>query len=517
MAMTDAPDSVASEPVVGPATGGGRSHHRVAIIGAGFGGLGSAIALRRAGIDDLVILERADDVGGVWRDNAYPGIQCDVPSHLYCFSFEPKPDWSRSFGVGDEIRQYLEHCADRYGLRGSIRFGTTVADARWDDVAQRWELDTDRGAITADIVVAAIGGLSEPAIPELPGIESFEGTAFHSAGWRHDHDLTGERVAVIGTGASAIQFVPEIQPRVGHLDVYPRTPPWVVPRLDRPIPVRTQERYRRHPWLQRAARSSIYWGRELLVLGFTKYPSLLRRGEDGARKLLEAQVEDPELRAKLTPSYSLGCKRVLLSNDWYPALTQPNVDVVTDGIAEVRPHSIVTTDGTERPIDTIIYGTGFKATTHPAHEHLHGRDGRSLAECWGDGGMAAYKGTTVAGFPNLFLITGPNTGLGHSSMVFMMESQFSYLVDAVRTMDGLGIGTIEPRPDVQAAHNEHLQERLARTVWNTGGCASWYLDAEGRNPTLWPGFTWQYRLALRRFDAGAYVLGARRPAPTVTA
>lgn len=493
------------------AAGAAVEHHRVAIVGAGFAGIGMAITLRRAGYRDVVVLERAGAVGGTWRDNTYPGCQCDVPSHLYSFSFAPKHDWTRSFGLQEEIRAYLEECADRFGVRPQIRLHAGVERARWDERTRRWRLEGTFGTMTAEVLVSCVGALSEPSVPDLPGIESFEGAAFHSARWRHDLDLAGKLVAVIGTGASAVQFVPAIQPMVGRLMVFQRTPPWVVPRMDRQVGARARERYRRHPMLQKAARLGVYWSRELLVFGFAKRPRLMAYPAWLARRHREAQVADPALRAKLTPSYAIGCKRILLSDDWYPALQQPNVELVTERIAEVRPRSIVTADGAEREVDAIVYGTGFRVTSHPAYDMLLGRDGRNLGELWRRDGIAAYKGTTVAGFPNLFLIVGPNTGLGHSSMVFMMESQFAYVLDALRTLDARGAVAAEPRPEAQAAFNARLQARLARSVWNTGGCASWYLDEHGCNRALWPGFTWQFRLSTRRFDVDAYRLLERAP------
>jgi cation diffusion facilitator CzcD-associated flavoprotein CzcO len=485
-------------------------HYRIAIVGAGFSGIGLAIQIRRAGIDDFVILERSAGVGGVWRANTYPGCQCDVPSHLYSFSFAPKHDWSRYFAPQAEIWAYLEDCTNRFGVRPHLRSHTTVHEARWDDVEQLWRVETSAGSITADVLVAAVGGLSEPSVPSIPGLERFEGVMFHSADWRHDHDLTGEAVAVVGTGASAIQFVPEIQPVVGRLTIFQRTPSWVVPRFDAPIGRRARERYRRHPWLQRLVRRAIYWSRELLVPGFARTGGPLRVTALLARRHLRRQVPDERLRAMLTPEYSVGCKRILLSDTWYPAIQQPNVEVVSTPIAEVRSRSIVTTDGAEYLADTIVLGTGFRVTTHPAFDVIRDGGGRSLGEVWREAGMAAYKGTAVAGFPNLFIMTGPNTGLGHTSMIFMMESQFAYVVDAVRRLES---AAADPLPEAQRAYNDRLQAALAKTVWNTGGCASWYLDAHGRNTTLWPGYTWQFRLATRRFDIANYRVVPRRGSP----
>jgi cation diffusion facilitator CzcD-associated flavoprotein CzcO len=488
------------------------------VVGAGFAGLAMAVRLKQAGIDDFVVLERGDDVGGTWRDNTYPGAACDVPSHLYSFSFAPNPRWSRAFSPQGEILDYLRDVARRYGIVPHLRLGTSARTLRWDDDARCWVVDVETPGgdgsqgYTADVVVGAMGALSEPSLPDIPGIESFAGTLFHSAAWDHGHDLAGQRVAVIGTGASAIQFVPEIQPTVGHLDIYQRTPPWIVPRRDRALRPLERRLFRVVPALQQAVRASIYWVRELLAFGFT-HPGRMQPIQRLAAAHLAHQVPDPELRRRLTPSYTIGCKRILISNDWYPALQQPNVGLVTDGIAEVRPHSIVTADGTERPTDTIICGTGFHVTDFPSGRRIHGPGGATLSAVWQErGSMEAYLGTTVAGFPNLFLLVGPNTGLGHTSMVFMIESQVAYVVDALVHMDSTAAATLAVRPEAQDTYNERLQRRLSRTVWNRGGCRSWYLDANGRNTSLWPGSTWTFRRRTRRFDPWAYVADTS-PAP----
>jgi cation diffusion facilitator CzcD-associated flavoprotein CzcO len=477
---------------------------RVAIIGTGFAGLGMAIRLKQEGVDDFVVLERAEDVGGTWRDNSYPGCQCDVPSHLYSLSFATNPDWSRTYSPQPEIWDYLRRCAHEHGVMPHIRFGHAVTGAAWDDEARTWRIETSRGPVTARVLIAGNGPLSEPQIPDLPGADSFEGAVFHSAQWDHEHDLAGERVAVIGTGASAIQFVPRIQPEVEKLHVFQRTPPWIVPHTDRPITRVERWLYRRFPALQRLLRGAIYWSRETLVLGFSVNQRLMAVPERLARAHLARQVPDPELRRKLTPDYRIGCKRILLSNDWYPALTKPNVELVTDGIREIRPRSVITADGTEREVDTIIYGTGFKVTDPPAAEHIRRADGRSLAEVW-QGSPQTYLGTSVARFPNLFFLIGPNTGLGHNSMVFMIESQLTYILDCLRTMERDRVAAVAVRPEVQAAYNRELQAVLPRTVWNSG-CKSWYLDATGRNTTVWPDFTWKFRQRTRRFDPASYVL-----------
>jgi cation diffusion facilitator CzcD-associated flavoprotein CzcO len=469
-----------------------------------------AMRLRRAGIEDFVILERADDVGGTWRDNSYLGCRCDVPSHLYSFSFAPNPDWTSTFSAQTEIWDYLRTCARRYGVMEHVRFGHEVLDAAWDEDAQHWRIETSQGSLTAQALVLGTGPLSEPSIPNLPGLERFEGATFHSATWDHDHDLDGERVAVIGTGASAIQFVPQIQPRVGRLHVFQRTAPWIMPRPDRPLKAWERRLYRALPAAQLLMRAGIYGARESFVLGL-RHPRVMRWGERLALRHLHRQGRDPELRRKLTSGYRMGCKRVLISNDYLPSLTRPNVEVVTDAIAEVRPRSIVTPGGVEREVDAIIFGTGFHATDTPAAERVRGRDGRTLAEHW-QGSPRAHLGSMVAGYPNLFFLVGPNTGLGHNSIVFMIESQCSYVLSALQLMDQRGAAEVDVRSEAQAAYNARLQERMRGTVWTSGGCASWYLDATGRNSTLWPSFTWPFRDRTRRLDPAQYELRAPRHA-----
>jgi cation diffusion facilitator CzcD-associated flavoprotein CzcO len=486
-------------------------HHRIAIVGTGFSGLGMAIRLRQEGEHDFVLLERAGEIGGTWRDNTYPGCRCDVPSHLYSFSFAPNPNWSSTFSPQEEILGYLKDCAARFGVLPHVRFDTEVESAAWDDEGRLWRIETSAGPMTADFLVAAQGPLSEPSLPEVPGIDEFEGTAFHSAEWNHDHDLTGERVAVVGTGASAIQFVPEIQPKVGSLHVFQRTAPWVVPHRNRPLKGWERTLYRLFPPAQRAMRAGIYWARELFVLLF-RHPPVNRVLEQLPLRHMHSQIKDRELRRKLTPGYSMGCKRILPTDEWYPALAQPNVEVVTGGVKEIRPHSVVAEDGTEREVDTIIFGTGFHVTDVPIADRITGRDGRTLAETWA-GSMSAYKGTTVAGYPNLFFLVGPNTGLGHTSIVFIIESQVAYVLDALRTLRARGADTLEVREDAQAAYNAELDRMTEGTVWVTGGCTSYYIDRNGHNSALWPTYTWPFRRQLRRFDAAAYSLGTRTAAP----
>jgi cation diffusion facilitator CzcD-associated flavoprotein CzcO len=484
------------------------SHVRVAVVGTGFSGLGTAIRLRRSGTSDFVVLERGDDVGGTWRDNSYPGCACDVPSHLYSFSFAPNADWTRSFSGQPEIQAYIQRTARETGVLPHIHFGTELLEAAWNEQDRRWAVRTNRGEFTAEVLVIGAGPLSEPTLPDIPGIAEFAGTTFHSATWDHDHSLAGERVAVIGTGASSIQFVPHVQRRAAHLTVFQRTAPWVLPRRDRPIPAWERAVYRHVPGARRALRAGIYALRESWLVGFTMRPQIMELAEKQALGMLRRQVRDPELRAKLTPNFRLGCKRVLISNDYYPALAQSNVDVETDRIVEITPTGIVTAgaDGarTERPVDTIIFGTGFHVTDHPIAGRIRGRDGRTLAEHWGEIGMSALHGVTVSGFPNLFYLVGPNTGTGNTSIIYMAEAQVEYLMSALSTMDRRGLSVLDPRPEVQDAYNVRLQEQLETTVWNTGGCASWYLDDKGRNTTLWPTFTFRFRRELSAFDVAEY-------------
>ena len=474
----------------------------IAIIGSGFSGLALAVELKRSGRDDFVILERAGEVGGTWRDNSYPGCACDVPSHLYSFSFAPNPDWSSTFSPQQEIYAYLRKVANDEGLLPHVRFGVEVEDATWDDDANLWRLTTSAGPLATRAIASAAGPLSEPSIPDIPGLRDFKGTIFHSATWNHDHDLSGERVAVVGTGASAIQFVPQIQPAVAKLHLFQRTPPWIMPRPDRPLTRFEHALYRLLPAAQRAMRAGIYWGRESFAIPMIrgKYAKYI---EKVAVRHLHRQVKDPELRRKLKPDYSPGCKRILVSNDYLPSLTKENVEVVTDGIAEVREHSVVDANGVEREVDTIILGTGFHVTDLPIAERVRGRDGRTLSEHW-DGTLEALRGTTVAGFPNLFFVLGPNTGLGHTSVVLMAEAQARYIRQALEHMDRAGVVAIEPRPEAQDEWNDAIQEKSQGTVWLTGGCKSWYIDRNGRNSTLWPDHTFKFFAALRRFRPSEY-------------
>ena len=483
---------------------------RVAIIGAGFSGLGFAIRLKQQGDEDFVIFEKAEGVGGTWWANIYPGCQCDVPSNLYSLSSAPNPGWTRTYSNQPEIQTYLEGCVERFGLAPHLRLGTEVLSADWEEETRLWRIRTPGGELTARFLIGGIGPLSEPALPEVPGIEDFEGTVFHSAGWDHEHDLRGERVAVVGTGASSIQFLPRIQPHAQRLHLFQRTPPWVMPHPDRRITRLERRLYRAIPALHRLNRLFIYLSREWMAAGLTRHRWMLRPLERIGRLHMRRQVPDPELRRKLRPSYALGCKRILVSDDWYPALVQPNVEVLDQAIAEVLPRSVVAADGTEREVDTIVLGTGFRVTDFIGARAIRGAGGVSLAEHW-DGSPQAYLGTAIAGFPNFFMLLGPNTGLGHNSVVYMIESQIEHLTAVLEETERRGAASVEVRPEAQQRFNQEVQRRMPPTVWNSGGCASWYIDRTGVNSTIWPGFTWRFRQIAKRLRPGDYRF---EPAPS---
>lgn len=474
----------------------------IAIVGAGFSGLGTAIRLRQEGYDDFVVLERGDDVGGTWHFNTYPGCGCDVPSHLYSFSFAPNPDWTRTYSRQGEIREYLRGVADRFGIRPFVHTGTTVTGAGWDEDAGRWTVETDRGTLTARVLIAGMGPLAEPRIPDLPGLDRFEGEVMHSARWDHDIDLRGKRVASIGTGASAIQYVPTIQPDVEQLHVFQRTPPWILPHTDRPTTSFERRLYRRFPALQRFVRGAIYGGREANVLAFVKNPKLMGLIERLARGHMKRQIPDPELRRKVTPDYTIGCKRILPSNRWYPALAKDNVELVTCGVTEVRERSVVDAEGVEREVDAIVFGTGFHVTEMPVGGQVRNAEGLTLDDVW-KGSPRAHLGTSIPSFPNLFMLLGPNTGLGHSSMIYMIESQIAHVIDALGAMRKQGADRVEVRVEVAEAFNRDVDARHEGAVWNTG-CASWYLDDTGRNATLWPDWTFAFRRRAARFSPAEY-------------
>ncbi len=476
----------------------------ILIVGAGFSGLGTAIRLRQEGYTDFVVLERGDDVGGTWHFNTYPNCGCDVPSHLYSFSFAPNADWSRTYSKQPEIRDYLQRTADQFGVRPHVRTNTTVLSAEWDEEAGRWNVETDAGTYRTRMLIPGMGPLAEPRIPEIEGLEDFEGEVMHSARWDHSTDLKGKKVASIGTGASAIQYVPAIQPEVEQLHVFQRTAPWIMPHTDRPTKSWERRIYGAFPALEKVVRGGVYAARELLVVGFVKQPKLMGLVEKIARKHIQQSVPDPELRRKVTPDYTIGCKRILPSNRWYPALSQDNVELVTDGVTKATATGVVDAAGVEREADVIIFGTGFQVTDMPVGKAVRGRGGKTMEEAW-QGSPSAYLGTSIPGFPNLFMLLGPNTGLGHSSMIYMIESQIEHVIDALAEMRRHDADTVEVREDAAREFNAEIDKRHEGAVWNTG-CASWYLDDTGRNATLWPDWTFRFRQRTAKFEPAKYEL-----------
>lgn len=471
---------------------------RACIVGAGFSGIAAAIELRRAGVTDVVIVDRADAIGGAWRDNTYPGCACDVQSRLYELAAAPWPHWSRKFAGQEEIRRYLESVVEIFGLDSCLRLSTDVELATWCEDLGHWRIQTNQADIFADVLISACGGLTEPLYPTVPGMADFSGPMMHTARWDHSVDLAGARVAVVGTGASAIQVIPAIAPIAGQVVVLQRTAPWVMPRGDRAVP-----RWYRHllasvPPVRQVMRGMTSWVRELQLLAFTKQGPFRSAGERVARRHLESQVPDKTLRRRLAPSYAMGCKRILLSDDYYPAMTRDNVTVAA-GLERVTPDGVVDMEGVEYPVDVIVWATGFAVLDPPLADRVVGRGGETLAQAFARNGMSAYKGTTVAGFPNLYMLQGPNTGLGHSSVVLMSEAQIDYLVPAVAS--GL---VHEVDPARQLAYVAEVDRRLSTTVWQQGGCRSWYQNGHGRNVALWPGSTHGFARMMRRFDPQAY-------------
>jgi len=470
--------------------------HSVVIIGGGFGGIGMAIRLRQAGIEDFVILEKADGLGGTWRDNTYPGAACDVPSHLYSFSFEPKTDWSRRFPPQPEILEYLWHCARKYGVLSKIRFGTEVTEARFEDGF--WHVSTGGGDLVSRVLISACGQLNRPTLPPIEGRESFAGPSFHSARWDHEVELAGRRVAIVGTGASAIQIVPEIAEKVERLSLFQRSAPYVIDKPDRPYKGWEKALFAAVPGVLGVSRAKIYALYESRALAFVKYPRLMEVMRRKFLKGLGEQVADDSLRNALVPDYPMGCKRILISNDYYPAISRANVELVTDRIARITPGGVTTEDGREHEADVLIYATGFHSTEFLSPMKVVGRDGLELNDAWKHG-AEAHLGITVSGFPNVFLLYGPYTNLGHNSIIYMLESQIRYVMGCLDAMRKADLESIEVRADVQDAFGKEMQERLHSTVWEAG-CDSWYMTSEGKVVNNWPGFTFAYRRATRRPD-----------------
>ncbi len=482
----------------------------ILIIGSGFSGLTMAMEARRCGFEDIAILEKADDVGGTWRDNTYPGVACDVPSHLYCFARHLNPDWSMSYAGGSEIWIYMRQIARDEGLYDLCHFGQTMASARWD--GSRWQVQTEQGqSWSARVLVSGIGALHVPLIPDVPGFFSFPGPSFHSANWEHDLDLTGKRVAVIGTGASAIQFVPEIAKTAAHVTIFQRTAAYVLPRPDGPFRSWTRRLQHMFPFLTRIRRNVIFNVFELRHAMFRGKPWAVNGAMKMWRKSMNDAIEDPDLREILTPPYRIGCKRVLSSNEWYPALARSNVEVRPTGLKSVSYRTLTGADGSETDVDVVIWGTGFHVTDSLANVEFVGADGLALQEAWQDG-MHAHLGTTTAGFPNLFFLLGPNTGLGHNSVVLMIEAQVAHVCRLLETMREEGLHAIAPRPEAQASYEAEIDARLSESVWQTGGCVSWYQDANGRNTTLWPGTVREFQKRMAHAGIEHY-----QPVPPVSA
>ena len=467
------------------------------IIGSGFGGIGMAIQLDQAGISDFLIIEKADEVGGTWRDNHYPGSGCDVPSHLYSYSFEPRTDWPHKYARQPEIHAYIQHCVSKYQLRSRLRLGCEISSARFDEAQGLWYVQAGDGEeLRCRALITACGQLNRPLIPQLQGLDDFSGPAFHSARWQHDVDLTGKRVAVIGTGASAIQFVPQIVPQVASLALFQRSAPYVVPKDDREYDANKRARLSRFSWLHQLDRVWQYCTHEVRALGFVYFPALVKRSEKTALRHLRKQIEDPEKRAALTPDYPMGCKRILISNNYYPALANDKVSLVTESIERVVPEGIQTRDGVVHPADVLIYGTGFAATEFLSPMQITGLQGQELNQAW-QGGAEAYKGMCVSGFPNLFILYGPNTNLGHNSIIYMLESQFRYIVQCMQTLRHRRLRYLNVRAEAQSGYNQRVQHSAKRTVW-AQGCSSWYLTDEGKQTVNWPGFTFAYRHLTRK-------------------
>lgn len=494
-------------------------HHRVIIVGTGFSGLGMAIRLSQQHEDDYIVLEKADDVGGTWRDNRYPGCACDVPSRLYSFSFDLKPDWSRDFATAGEIWDYLRDCADRYDVKRRVEFGADLSTAEYDEGARRWTVTVADGRQwTCDAIVLGVGALHQPVLPDIPGLDTFGGPVMHSALWPDDDGLDGKRVAVVGTGASSVQMVPALAPRADRVTVFQRTPAWILPKRDEPWGRGKQRLFARVPALHRAVRWATYWQLESRVLAFSRFPGAMRLLEKVSLRHLERSVRDPETRARLTPDYTIGCKRILMSNDYWRAYDRDDVDLVTEGIERIEPGAVVTADGSRHEVDALVLGTGFNLSGSFDRIDVRGLEGLSMEQAW-EKGMHTNLGITVAGFPELYLLLGPNTGLGHTSVVLMIEFATKYVLECLERAN------LSPRVVSASAQDSFTNEMLSRskrTVW-ASGCRSWYLDRFGNNTAVWPGSTLSYWWRTRRVDHSAFVpvglaarsLGSASPDPAL--
>lgn len=484
-------------------------NYEVAIIGAGFAGLGAGIRLKQRGDNSFVIFERAGDVGGTWRDNTYPGCACDIPSFLYSYSFEPNPEWSRSFSPQEEILGYLKNCVKKYDLNNHLRMNTEIMHVQFDKENGFWRIKDGQGKeTTARIVISAAGPFNAPFIPKIKGQSSFKGETFHSLTWNHDYDLTNKKVAVIGTGASAIQFVPQIAPMVKELFVYQRTAPYIAPKMDKELGEKAKSRFRKYPWYQRFWREIIYWVLENNGRSNEGDNKMRAKRKKIALDHLNHSITDPKLKEKLTPNYKIGCKRILISDDYYPTLERPNVKLIPESANAICEEGILNKDGSITEVDVIIYGTGFYATKFTKVFSLIGEENKNLFETWNEQGGEAYYGMTVSGFPNLCFMVGPNTGLGHNSIIHMMESQLNYIlsyIDMARKTEKSST-YFDLKPAVQKAFNEKVQKKLANMVWSAGGCKSYYLkNMDGKNTSIWPGSTVSFRRQTKEVNPTDYM------------
>jgi cation diffusion facilitator CzcD-associated flavoprotein CzcO len=485
-------------------------HTHVAIIGAGFAGIGMGIRLKRRGEESFRIFERAERIGGTWRDNTYPGIACDVPSHLYSFSFAPNPNWSQKYASGHEIATYLENCVSSENISDHLSLGTDVVDMRWDASAQLWRLETSAGTYSANVLIMAGGRLSKPRIPNVPGATEFTGEWFHSAAWRHDVDLTNKRVGIIGSGASAVQLVPELAELASELVVMQRSAPYVIARDDEHYSEAQRRTFARLPETMADLRARLFWKQEEVYTQRLSDGSAVARARNAALSHLRSQVTDERLVQLLTPQYEIGCKRILISNTYYPAFMRPNVHLQSTALAGVDGNTIIGMDGSRFEVDVLVYATGFHSARQPYARAVFGRDGQSLATAWANG-MRGYASTSVHGFPNFFVLNGPNAGLGHSSSIYMMETQIDYVLGALAHMGQSSLSSIEVQADAEQAYVDAIDALSAETVWMNGGCSSWYVDAAANRLTLlWPDFAHAFRAANGQFDASAYASTATR-------
>lgn len=481
----------------------------VIIIGTGYSGICMGIKLKQAGMNDFIIIEKEKELGGTWYINSYPGAQCDVESHLYSFSFESY-DWTKVFPDQPELNNYIKHCAKKYGIESHIKLNTAVTGASYNDDDATWEIDTDsRGKLKTKILIAATGGLNIPSYPNFKGVENFEGTTFHSARWNHNIDLKGKNVAVIGSAASAIQFIPEIAPIVKNLELFQRTANWILPKPDRPFKPWERKLFKAVPFTHWLYREYLYWAKELRVIAFTKYPNLLKFVSKTTVNYLKKKIKDPQKLKALIPNYTMGCKRILISNFYYKAVVRENVHMITDGVAQVNKNSITTTTGKEVPVDVIIYSTGFNVTNPYATVKITGSKGILLNDVIKAKGISGYLGSTMSGFPNLFIMTGPNTGIGHTSLIHLIESQANYVMDALKYIKNNSVKSFEVKIEAQNKFNDDITKKMVNTVWLKGGCKSWYQDEFGRVPTLWPDFTFNFRKMTRKFDYDNYKISTK--------